>query len=302
MSRFCEHIISPFDCVLEIGPKSRHRRDVYFSSCRLVSPMNRQLEQSECSGLPGSMRNKPIISFVIPAYNEERLLAFTLRSIAAEIERARCPAEIIIVDDGSTDSTLQIAETYQALTLKHVKRYGLVKARSTGCRAATGDLIANIDADTTLPKGWLDIVLRNFSADPTLVCLSGPYVYWELSKPAQLLIVAFYRAGFFMNCLNQFFFNVGSLVQGGNFVARREALKKIDGVSNKFVFYGEDTDLGRRLSKVGNVRFTFGLWAFTSARRLSGEGIFRTGLRYAINFFWATWLRRPFSRSWRDIR
>ena len=60
-------------------------------------------------------------------------------------------------------------------------------------------------------------------------------------------------------------------MQGGNFVVRRDALQKIGGYDTNISFYGEDTDVARRLSKVGHVKFTFDLPALSSGRRLAKE-------------------------------
>jgi len=247
------------------------------------------------------MTSHPTVSFVVPAYNEERLLSFTLQSIEAEIRRANCSAEVIVVDDGSTDSTSQIARTFGTVTLSQ-ERSGLVSARQVGFRAARGQLIANIDADTVIPEGWLQSVLCEFERNPSLVCVSGPHVYSDLSRIAQLAVWSFYCGGYLLYLINQFVLRVGSLVQGGNFVVARQALVQVGGYSDAFEFYGEDTDIARRLIAVGTVKFKFSLWASSSARRLLEEGIFRMGLRYALNFLWATWLRRPFTNEWKDIR
>ena len=242
------------------------------------------------------------VSFVVPAFNEERLLPLTLRSIVAEIRHVNCPAEVIVVDDGSTDSTPEIARQFGALTLRHADRTGLVSARMTGFCAARGELIANVDADTIIPKGWLHEVLTEFAHNPSLVCVSGPYYYSGLSRPVQMAVRLFYVLGHCLCLLNQFVFRVGSLVQGGNFVVTKQALLQIDGYSEVFKFYGEDTDLARRLISVGYVKFTSGLWASSSSRRLRTEGIFTMAIRYTLNYFWATWFRRPFTIEWKDIR
>ncbi len=242
------------------------------------------------------------ISFVVPAYNEERLLSITLQSIFSEIRSVNCLAEVIVVDDGSTDATPMIARELGVCILSHERRAGLVSARMTGFRAASGKLIANIDADTVLPKGWLKRVLNEFERNSSLVCVSGPYSYSDLSRPARMAVALYYCLGYSLYLLNQFIFRVGSLLQGGNFVVKKQAMIEIDGYSDGFEFYGEDTDLARRLVRVGFVKFSFALWASSSGRRLRSEGIVTMGLRYALNFFWATWFRRPYTKEWEDIR
>jgi GT2 family glycosyltransferase len=92
------------------------------------------------------------------------------------------------------------------------------------------------------------------------------------------------------------------MVQGGNFVLRRDALKKIGGFNTAIAFYGEDTDIARRMSQVGSVKFTFGLKMFTSARRLKHEGIFTMAGRYTINYLWTTFRKKPYTEEYTDIR
>ena len=113
------------------------------------------------------------LSFVVPAYNEEAYLGSCLGSIVREIEQTRYEAEIIVVNNASTDMTKAIASSYAFVTVVDEPRKGIVKARDAGYRAAKGDLIANIDADNMLPAGWLEKVVRSFR-NGKLVALSGP--------------------------------------------------------------------------------------------------------------------------------
>ena len=106
--------------------------------------------------------------------------------------------------------------------------------------------------------------------------------------------------GFYV--LNRFVLRAGSMLQGGNFVVRRAALEQIGGYSSTFSFYGEDTDLACRLNAIGAVKFTFRLPALSSGRRLLEEGLMRIGLRYSMNFVWATFMHRPFTDDWIDVR
>jgi GT2 family glycosyltransferase len=92
------------------------------------------------------------------------------------------------------------------------------------------------------------------------------------------------------------------MVQGGNFVLRREALESIGGFNTGIAFYGEDTDIARRLRPVGQVRFTFALRMFSSARRLKKEGMVTIAARYTINYLWTTFRKRPFTEEYIDIR
>src|SRR6516162_6662863 len=125
-----------------------------------------------------------LVSFVVPAYNEEALIASCLAAIVAEISRTRCQAEIIVVNNGSTDATRQIALSTSDVKVVDEPQRGLVQARRAGCLVSKGKFIANIDADTILPEGWLHIALMEFARRPDLVALSGPHIYYDLPNGA----------------------------------------------------------------------------------------------------------------------
>jgi glycosyltransferase involved in cell wall biosynthesis len=242
------------------------------------------------------------ISFVVPAYNEEKHLAPTLTAILKEIKRSGAAAEVIVVNNASTDNTRAVAASFPEVIVVDEPVKGLVQARRAGFLRAGGDLIANVDADTIVTDGWLDRVLAEFHGRPGLVALSGPYIYYDLPKRSRAAVRAFYVMGYGFYVLNRFVLRSGSMLQGGNFVVRRAALEEIGGYNPMFSFYGEDTDLARRLQAVGAVKFTFGLPALSSGRRLAEEGLLRIGVRYSMNFVWATYMHRPFTDEWIDIR
>lgn len=244
----------------------------------------------------------PIVSFVVPAYNEEALIASCLDAIRTEIARAGSDAEIIVVDNGSTDATREIALSVPGVVVVDEPQRGLVAARRAGCRAARGRLIANIDADTILTEGWLSTALREFAANPRLAALSGPFIHYDLPKPAQRMAAVFYRIAFIVYLLTRFVFRSGSMMQGGNFILSKQALAAAGGFNPEFRFYGEDTELARRLSKVGAVKFSFALPAFSSGRRFVAEGLFRVGCRYAVNYVWTILFHQPYSPTWLDFR
>ena len=118
------------------------------------------------------------ISFVIPAYNEEKHIVLCLQSIQAEIDRVGelVETEMIVVNNASTDRTKELVVESGLARVVDETRKGLVFARSAGFTSSTGELIANIDADTRMPEGWLSTVIDSFQ-DPELMSLSGPYIY-----------------------------------------------------------------------------------------------------------------------------
>lgn len=242
------------------------------------------------------------LSIVIPAHNEEETIAECLGSVVRELKRSEGEAEIVVVDNASTDRTTEVARTFPGVRVIPEPQKGLLLARARGYEATRSDLLAMIDADTRLTPGWTERVLAEFSVEPNLVALSGPFIYYDLPQWVRLLTKLFYGFGFVIHLLNHYILGSGAMLQGGNFVVRRSALTKIGGFDTSIDFYGEDTDLARRLSKVGRVKFSWRLPIYASGRRLRAEGVFRTGGRYALNYFWILLFKKPFTLTSTDIR
>jgi glycosyltransferase involved in cell wall biosynthesis len=94
------------------------------------------------------------ISIIVPAYNEEALLGATLRALDEARRTLAEPSEIIVVDDGSTDRTGDIAAAGGARVVR-VQLRQIAGARNAGARAARGDLLVFVDADTIVPPDVL---------------------------------------------------------------------------------------------------------------------------------------------------
>lgn len=252
-----------------------------------------------------------LLSFVVPAYNEEAYIGPCLDSILEQTRGLEHLTEIIVVNNASTDHTREVVLRYIAehgsrLRLVDEHRKGLPFARQAGFLASTGSLIANVDSDSRLTPGWLDKVLRSFreheGQNPPLVALSGPLVYYDLAPSQRRLVSLFYGIAWLTYATNKYILRVGSMVQGGNFVLSRAGLEAIGGYDVSITFYGEDTDIARRLHAVGKVLFTFDLKMLSSARRLKHEGMLTIAFRYAVNYFWTTFFKHPFTRQHIDIR
>ncbi|MEP7216735.1 MAG: glycosyltransferase family 2 protein [Anaerolineaceae bacterium] len=100
-----------------------------------------------------------MISFVIPAHNEERLLARTLRSLHAAVGACGEPFEIIVVDDSSTDRTAAIAVEHGARVIRVANRQ-ISATRNSGARKARGRFIFFVDADTLVDAAVVGAALE----------------------------------------------------------------------------------------------------------------------------------------------
>src|SRR6201982_3395270 len=90
-----------------------------------------------------------MISFIVPAYNEERELSSTLAAIRGAVSAVSHPFEIIVVDDASTDATPEIAEQAGARVIS-IHRRQIAAARNAGARASRGEYLFFVDADTRI--------------------------------------------------------------------------------------------------------------------------------------------------------
>ena len=107
------------------------------------------------------------ISIIIPALNEERMVGRCLESLVKMVF-TRDRFEVLVVDNGSRDKTLAIAESFQdRLNLRILQKANvrISALRNLGARAATGDILAFLDADCLAPEDWLDRIVELAPAD-----------------------------------------------------------------------------------------------------------------------------------------
>ncbi len=128
------------------------------------------------------------ISIIIPTWNRASHLLKTLISIAAVVT-SQDRAEIIIVDNGSTDDTAKICRDIKSRFPKHNWRYfydempGLLTGRHLGAREARGDILAFLDDDVLLAPSWLEALSDAFGR-PDVVLTGGPtWPYYEVEPP-----------------------------------------------------------------------------------------------------------------------
>ncbi len=115
-------------------------------------------------------KNTLTFSLIIPVYNEEDYIGACLDSIAAQSVK---PLEVLVVDNNSTDKTVQIAKKYPFVEVLHEKRQHQVFAQTTGFNASKADIFGRIDADSILPADWAKKTVAAFEANPKLVAVTG---------------------------------------------------------------------------------------------------------------------------------
>jgi glycosyltransferase involved in cell wall biosynthesis len=120
--------------------------------------------------------NLPTISVVIPCYNEETTIGHCLAALAVQEPQA---LEVIIVDNNCSDRTVEIAKRFSFVKIISEKKQGISFARNAGMNAATGDVLARIDADSVVHADWIKALQTIFS-DETIAAATGPVQYHDM--------------------------------------------------------------------------------------------------------------------------
>ncbi|WP_125963579.1 glycosyltransferase [Bifidobacterium dolichotidis] len=124
------------------------------------------------------------VSIVIPAWNEEERIIDCLTNATRQTVM---PHEVIVVDNRSTDRTVELVEQFIAdhpeapVKLLHQDEdQGLIPTRNYGLNHATGDVLGRIDADCMLKPDWVEIVAGVFTEDPEAMGATGPVTYYDM--------------------------------------------------------------------------------------------------------------------------
>jgi glycosyltransferase involved in cell wall biosynthesis len=187
---------------------------------------------------------KPYVTVVIPAYNEEEFVADCLESvIATHYPRL----EIILVDDKSTDKTVEVASKYPVKILARERRGGAAAARNDGLQAAQGEIVAFLDADCTVDPSWLNTLMTDY-ADEKVAGVGG------IISTKQPGIFGKYRSFIAREPYTDSRNAVSTLcIPGGNSSYRSDVLRTIGGFDPAFAQprAHEVVELGYRINKNG---------------------------------------------------
>lgn len=186
-------------------------------------------------------------SILIPAYNEEQSISSCLNSL---ISVPYTDKEIIVVDDASTDRTIQTVERFLekgVILVRREKNGGRAAALNSGLQMATGDIVITTDADTVVPSDWLQR-FKSYFEQQGVVAVGGAYQAHNKDKPLAnaTSVLDQILNGVFKKSI------VPNKLSGVNSAMRRDALAGLGGF-NENSWWSEDSELGWKLSRIGKV-------------------------------------------------
>ena len=230
------------------------------------------------------------LSVIVPAYNEEAVLARTLARIRASLTSASLEFELVVVDNASEDATAELARSAGA-TVVHEGTHNIARVRNAGAKAADGEVLVFIDADTIVPENLFDGIVQALDDDR---CYGGAVAveYDELHRRW----MKWYLAGW------KFWAGIFHFAQGAAQFSRRPAFSAIGGYDES-LFMGEDIDFFWRLRRYarrhgGYVTVLNDRTVVTSGRRFNQMKVWRVLFLTHPLFIRLTWRKRRWWKDW----
>src|SRR5258708_496331 len=194
--------------------------------------------------LPPTLPRYPRVSVVVCAYNAER----TMEACLASLEILDYPDyEVIVVNDGSTDRTLEISERFPFCRIISQPNKGLSVARNVGAEAATGEIVAYTDSDCVADPDWLTYLVARMESGNLAAC-GGP----NFPPPEDSLVpaaVAVSPGGPTHVLISD---EVAEHIAGCNMAFRRDALLALGGFDPQYRAAGDDVDICWRFQDAGH--------------------------------------------------
>ncbi len=199
--------------------------------------------------IPPTLPRTPRVSVIVCTYNAERTMAACLESLA----KLNYPDyEVIVVNDGSTDGSLAIAERYGYCRIISQPNKGLSAARNVGAEAATGEVVAYTDSDCVADPDWLNYLIAKMEIAELVAC-GGP----NFPPPEASLVpaaVAVSPGGPTHVLLSD---DVAEHIAGCNMAFRRDVLLRLGGFDPIYRAAGDDVDICWRFQDAGyNIGFS----------------------------------------------
>lgn len=231
---------------------------------------------------------KPLISIIIPTFQEEKYIG----SILAKLRRLKPQVEIIVVDGGSSDNTVQIAKRFTDKVFQIHER-GISAAKNYGAKKADSNVLVFLDADAHPDADFISKVLKtlNHSGIVAATCNIMPIQ----GKSSEYVFSRLY------NLMIRFVCGFKPHSQGKFFAVKRAPFSSVNGFDDALPCL-EDHDLAFRLSKLGKVVFISDLTVYEFPRRFRRVGLFRVVSTWFIDYVSFILRGKPLSTAWSPVR
>jgi len=185
------------------------------------------------------------VSLYIPCYNVEK---FIERCIEAVLAQSLQPDEILIIDDGCKDRTVELASRYPVRVVRHERNRGLAAGRNTGIANARNELVAALDADCIADPRWLEVLIGEVQTRPDAAMVGGRLVETMLGTPAD----RWRKAHMSQDWGGKRRVNP-PFMYGNNNVVRKAMVTAAGGYDESYRTNGEDVYMSTRLMRSGHV-------------------------------------------------
>lgn len=231
-----------------------------------------------------------MLSVIVPAFNEEKYLPATLAALRTAAANLSC--ELVVVDNASIDRTRDVAEYYGAVIVSE-PIHNIAAVKNAGARAATGDVLVFIDADTIVPTSLLVHIADAMRVSDSV----GGAVAVDYAQLDRTWLSWYLKGWAFWSR----FFN---MKQGAAQFCRRSVFQKIGGYDDT-LYMGEDIDFYWRLSRYarrsgGVMHYIEEPRVVTSSRRFNNMKPWKVIVLTHPVVIWLSWKRRLMWKDWYD--
>ncbi len=221
---------------------------------------------------------KPKISIVIPTLNEQEYIGRLLHDVYMNNYEN---LEVIVSDNGSTDSTLKVAESYSKninnLEIVTLQDRGVSKARNNGAKNAKGEYILFLDADSRVSEEYIRKTLMEMQKRD--LAIANHYMTAISNNKKDIFMVKAVN-----NILKLMQHIIPGGPGGGGIIIEKSLHENIGGFNENIMTIGEDVDYQYRASKMGKFRMLDSEKTYIDMRRFDKEGRLKTWMKWSTAY------------------
>jgi glycosyltransferase involved in cell wall biosynthesis len=230
----------------------------------------------------------PKISVIIPTLQEENYI----EKILLRLRKVKPTVEVVVVDGGSRDRTVELAKRFTGKVYK-TRKQGIASGRNYGARKANGDIFLFLDTDVTFPTDFAEKMLDVFK-DLSVVGATCNIMPLQSQAGAMTFFKVY-------NMMLRFSSRFNPHARGEFFAVRKSAFNAAKGFDESMPCL-EDHDLANRLSRQGRFVFISDLTVYESLRRFRKLGFWRVIRTWFTDYVSFVLRGKPISQAWKPVR